>query len=258
HLAGSRFECVEDRVIPARLGGVRLELEVPPLLRLTHGRAVRTEPHSERMPRRKLARPRPDALRVRDEAEGEIVGDCRVVELVAEPGPRQKGLQLGREDEGAADGRVVERLLAGTVARAEEDLLLRVPDREGEHARQPVEAVGAEAAVGLDEHLGVRARAEANTFALELIAQAAEVVDLAVEDDPEATVARREGLVRVRAQVDDREAAVPEADAPVRRSPQALRVWPAVDEAVPHPLHERAVDALARDGPGDAAHQDEP
>ena len=90
----------------------------------------------------------PDALGIRDKAEGEKVRERRVIELAAEAGPDQQRLQLGAEDKVVAGDCVVERFLAGAVAGTEEPAPLCVPDRERKHAGQAVEALLAPMNIG--------------------------------------------------------------------------------------------------------------
>jgi hypothetical protein len=100
--------------------------------------------------------------------------------------------------------------LPGAVAREEEPLAARVPDREREH---PVEALDeglAELLVEVDDHLAVRARAEGVPLRAQLVAQGLEVVDLAVDHDRDGAVLVDQGLRGLGREVDDGEAAVAE------------------------------------------------
>src|SRR5262245_30931129 len=60
----------------------------------------------------------------------------------------QERLDLGGEIEGAARDGVVERLDAEAVARDEQALSRRVPDRERKHSAQPLDAILAPPLVG--------------------------------------------------------------------------------------------------------------
>src|SRR5262249_42529529 len=64
-----------------------------------------------------------------------------------------------------------------------------------------------------------------------------------------------ERLIRVRAQVDDREPPMTEADATVTASPKAGGVRPAMHEPFAHPFDDDRIDRRARDGSDDPAHQ---
>src|SRR5581483_4929430 len=91
---------------------------------------------------------------------------------------REEGLRLGGDvDELVSDG-VVEGLDAEAVACAKEQLPLLVPDHEGEHSSQMVDAALAPAGVGLQDDLRVRGRPE--EILAELLTKLDVVVDLAV------------------------------------------------------------------------------
>src|SRR5207244_2656543 len=101
------------------------------------------------------------------------------------------------------------RLLAEAVAREEQALGARIPHREGELAAQVLHALRAPLLVGAQQHLGIGVALEAVTVALELGAQLAEVVDLAVESQREAGLGIAHRLARA-VRIDDREAPVSE------------------------------------------------
>src|SRR5205814_3933013 len=138
-------------------------------------------------------------------------------------GQLQQTLFLAGERDTARAGRVEQRLDTEHVARAEDDLLLRVPDHEGEHAAQLLDGVGTELVVGGDDRLAVALRGEPRAEpAAEFSTQFEVVVDLAVEVDRVARGRLRrppdQRLVGV-LQVDEAEAVEAEDD---------LRVGPGV------------------------------
>jgi len=106
----------------------------------------------------------------------------------------------------------VQRLDAQVVARNEEGLLVAVPDGEREHAAQVLDAILAPFFPGVDDGFGVGLRGEGVAERREFFRQLAEVVDLAVEDGDDRAV-RVEQRLLAGGQVDDRQAAVAEADA---------------------------------------------
>ena len=97
-----------------------------------------------------------DRQRPRDRVEGEKRLERVEVDLAA-----RKRAQLGGERELVAVVAVVERLDPEAVAGEHEPAALGVPEREGEHAAQPLHEALAVLLVEVDEHLGVAARAEA-------------------------------------------------------------------------------------------------
>src|SRR5512142_782318 len=103
--------------------------------------------------------------------------------------------QLRGKGEGAVLQRVVERLVADTVAAAEQDAGLPVVERKGPHAVEPRGQISPPLAIAMEQDLGVRMVArEAVPQILEIAAQFGEVVDFAVEHDAQATIERPHGL----------------------------------------------------------------
>jgi len=168
-------------------------------------------------------------------------GDQRVAE---------QRLRLGREQEQPVAVPVVERLLAQPIAGEEEPARGVVPDGEGEHADEPLDACLAVDSVGVQDHLGVASRLKPAARGHELGAQLAIVVDLAVEDDPVAAGGVAHGLAPGH-EIDDRQPRHPEPD--VAGGVDARVVGAAMLEKAEHRGQE-----LARgraDVAGDAAHQ---
>ena len=154
----------------------------------------------------------------------------------------RKRPQLGGELDLAADVAVVERLDPVGVAREHEPAALRVPERDGEHAPQPLGEARAVLLVKVDEHLGVAVRREPVAGPLEVPPELTVVVELAVLDDRDAAVLVRDRLVAGR-EVDDREAPGSEPDGPVEVC--AVRVRPALDEGCAHRREPAGVDGAA-------------
>src|ERR671934_2027000 len=88
----------------------------------------------------------------------------------------------GKPEAAVADG-IEERLLADAIADEEQSPPPAIPDREREHASQALHAGVPVVLVEVDDHLGVGLRGEAVPPGLELAAQLAVVIDLAVLDD---------------------------------------------------------------------------
>ena len=105
-------------------------------------------------------------------------------------------LDLGREKEGVAGLRVVERLHTAAVPRQQEFAFPPVPEREGEHAVEAGKGVLSPLRQGLQHDLRVGVRAEAPAVPLQLPPQCAEVVDLAVVGEGETPVSALHGLGR--------------------------------------------------------------
>src|SRR5678816_3406002 len=93
------------------------------------------------MTRLELLHPRDDAVGGRRHLAGQEMPERGPVQPPLDVGKRQERLQLGAEIEPSADLGVVERLDPEAVAGDQELPLLRIPQREGEHAPQLVDAV---------------------------------------------------------------------------------------------------------------------
>src|SRR5688572_18358144 len=106
-----------------------------------------------------------------------------------------------------------------------------IPQCEGEHAREALDAVGAPLFPRVHDGFGVAHRAEAVSAAFELDAQFLEVVDLAVERDENRVILVAEWLAPSR-EIDDREAPMPKAHAGFGM--EAMAVGPAVCEHTVH------------------------
>src|SRR5262249_31583784 len=92
-----------------------------------------------------------------------------------------------------------------SVAGEEQSPPRPVPEGEGEHATEMVEAARAILLVGVDDHLGIAVGGEPVPECLQTLAKVLEVVDFAVECHPDRAVLVGEGLL-AGCQVDDAEA----------------------------------------------------
>ena len=151
------------------------------------------------MPGRQLA----DLAEDRERGGNGVGRQERLERVEVEVALRQR-VELGGERELAVDVAVVERLDPEAVAREHEPLAARVPDRDREHPAQPLREPEIPLLVGVDDRLGVGARAQRVPGALERVVQLGVVVDLAVLDDGARAVLVRDRLVAAR-EVDDRE-----------------------------------------------------
>ncbi len=194
--------------------------------------------------RLELLDPAIDGLRRRDALVGEVVAQRGAVDR--RPAELEQRLDLGGEGEAATgEPPIVEGLDPQPVARGEQRPALGVPDGEGEHPHQGVDARGTVAGVEVEQHLGVAVGAERTR---QPGAQLAVVVDLAVEDQRQRP--QRHRLVARRRQIEDRQPGVPELSA--RRAPGRLAIGPPVDQPPGHRLDPLGGDAVADDA-GDSA-----
>src|SRR5581483_10951384 len=117
-----------------------------------------------------------------------------------------------RKEKILANRAVIQRLDAHGIARHEQALLARIPNSKCIHAAKMVQTVFAPAAVRLEHNFGIGPAAEANALAFKLLADLAEVVDLAVMDDPITGLGVLHRLVAQRREVEYGETPVSEAD----------------------------------------------
>ena len=194
------------------------------------------------------------AVLVRPEAQ--VAVDRALVDLLLVEAAGEDGLDLAGEEQhlavtvGGGHPGDVERLDAEVVAGQGEPLLLAVPDRQAEHAVEPVERVGPPLRERLQHDLGVGVGLEGAPERLELGPQVEVVVDLAVVGDRVATVGGVHRLLAV-GDVDDRQPPVGQAAGAA--GDDALAVGPAVLLAVVHPLQQGVV-GVESVVAGDAAH----
>src|SRR5690606_9598710 len=138
--------------------------------------------------------------------------------------------ELGAEHERSAVVVVIQRLDTGAIAKELETPPPRVPDRDGEHAVDPIDEAVAPLEIGVQRDLGIGVGPKRVTAPLELLAQAAPAVNLAVERDPGLAVRRKHRLPGGLAEIDDRQALETDFDRTVE--PQATRIGPAVGDRV--------------------------
>jgi hypothetical protein len=211
----------------------------------------------ERVRRRQLVDAGEDTVRGRHVLVAQILGETACIDVARAGRMLQERLELGTKEQLTPGVGPVERLLAHAVARQEECLALRVPDREREHAVQFRDAVRTVLFPEMHDGFGIGAGPEGVAAALEVGPQILEVVDLAIEDDPHGAVFVRHRLVAA-GEVDDRQA--PEAEAEAGAAAAVLDVHAGIIgspvlQDVRHAAENFAVDrAFEAENAGDATH----
>src|SRR5262249_48559458 len=148
----------------------------------------------------------------------------------------------------------VQRLLAEPVAGEQEAAAASIPEADGEHAVEALEAARAVLLVGVHDHLDVGAAREPMAAGFQLSAQPRGIVYFPVRHQAHGTVLADERLLAPR-QVDDLEPPGGQRDAAA--GPGDVLVRTAVGELKAHHLHQlapRAGRAASAQDPGDAAH----
>ena len=106
------------------------------------------------------------------------------IHRATQPWNRQQRFQLRRERQPLRGERVVERLDAEPISGQKEATAPAVPDGEGEHAVESLDASLPPLVVGMDDDLGIGVGVETMACVIKPFTQFGEVVDLSVEDDP--------------------------------------------------------------------------
>ncbi len=192
-----------------RTGSRPAALEPPVAARRWRGGALAIE---QRCSRRQFLDPSDDAAGSRHVLVSHEVVERLDIPLQRHPWRHDHRLELRPEDDALWPIVDVERLDAQPVAGEEELLAPPIPDGKPEHAVEPSHAVRSPLLVGVDDRLGVAARAEAVAAGLQLGPQLGVVVDLAVEDDLDRTVLVGHRLVPP-GEVDDAQPAHPDGQA---------------------------------------------
>lgn len=166
------------------------------------------------------------------------------VDLPHEVGMLDQRLHLRGEGEATLDPGEIERLDADAVPRKRQQPPALVPDPEGVIAFDPLkQAVEPPLLVAVDQHLGVTViGTELVPAGDELGPELGVIVDFTVESDDDRAVLVAHRLRRGDVEVDDREAAVTEANSAVVRNPAVSAVRPAMRHGVAHAIQDGAID----------------
>ena len=136
-------------------------------------------------------------------------------------GVLQQRLDFGGKRKATVVAAVIERLDAQSIADQPQLPRACVPQGDGEHAPEVLDAVDAPALESSEDHLGVRmiGLPWIATVAVQMGTNVGVIVDLAVEDDPESAVGTGHRLIRSAGKVDDRQPAMPQTDTAVTGNP---------------------------------------
>ena len=152
---------------------------------------------------------------------------------------RQQRLDLRGEEQASKVPREIERLDAHAIAGAEQASTASVPQGEGEHTVEMLQAIHPPTRISGQQDF--RVRLAAIGVVRQLTAQLEVVVDFAVEDQLQGAVVARHGLTAVLAEVDDAQAVVPQSDAADAAffgvAPHALPIGPAMAQGLHHGVH---------------------
>jgi hypothetical protein len=113
-------------------------------------------------------------------------------------------------------------------------LTFSVPNGEGEHASQVLDAIITVLLVGMNNDLCVTIRGKAVTALLEFFPKLTIVIDFPIEDDEDALIFVKDGLMATR-EVNNRETA--HAQCSSIAYPHSLIVWPTVANNLAHAIY---------------------
>ena len=167
-------------------------------------------------------------------------GRLRVARYISAGNQR---FDLRRKSQRAPVIGIIERLDAIMIARQQETAFLRIPQRECKHATKAMHHGGAFGGIKMDQHLGVRSRAKAISLRLELAAQRAMIIDLAIADDDNLPIRAPHRLSAKLGKLDDRQPPVTKPDPAIGRVPLPETVRPACRHVVAHATELRMIHA---------------
>src|ERR1700722_1250327 len=119
---------------------------------------------------------------------GEYLGENLWIKGAIDPRQREKGLELGGEDESTAMIAVMQRFDAKAVARQKQSMLAGIPDSKCPHSIEPQLTVRSPLRISRKNDLAIRVRDETMAETAQLLAQLNVVVDLTVIGEPVTSV----------------------------------------------------------------------
>src|ERR1700722_11608884 len=153
--------------------------------------------------------------------EREVVKQSFFVDGTRLIGILEQGFDLRGKGDSSVMNAVVERLDADPVSDEPEPARLCIPQSDGKHAAEFLETSDAPLLKSMQNHFGVRVMGfpAANAEHFELAPDLGMVVDFAVEDDLQRSVAIAHGLGSSIGQINDGQAAMSQSHAAVGRNP---------------------------------------
>ena len=167
---------------------------------------------SQGVPGRKRANAFHKSERIIGRAESQVVDEPGGIDArLHEASPKQRADFRGKNKIGTGL-RIVQRLDAHRIARDEQAMAAGVPQGEGKHAAELCQAIFSPARIGFQQDFSIGVADKTCAGFLEFVPNVAEVVDLAVVDDPVAGFGIVHGLVSQRREIKNRQPAVAQAD----------------------------------------------
>src|SRR5450432_443853 len=129
-----------------------------------------------------------ESERIIGRAEGQVVDETSMVNASGHKARSEQAAHFRRKNKIRTRLRVVERLDAHGITGHEQPVVMRIPEGEGEHPAKLCETLLAPARICLQKILGIGVAHKIRAYLLEFLADFAEVVDLAVVNNPVASL----------------------------------------------------------------------
>jgi len=152
------------------------------------------------------------SLRVADGAEAQKLLHARCVDPARNQAGGKQSADFRGEEQKAVTLEIIKRLFAQTVAGDKQPLRGVVPDGEGKHAAEEIQAFLAENSIGLEHNFRITVAAELDSTLLQEGANFGKVKNLTVVNDPVLRSRVGHGLVAGRRKIKDGKAAVGQAN----------------------------------------------
>src|SRR5580765_7470961 len=174
----------------------------------------------------------------------EIFAEGSGIQVALNSGVLQERFNLGCEDQFSSRKAIVQWLFAHSIACEKQGSFFAVPQGEGKHAVELVQAFRSVFFVQVQDHFAVRMGSETMTFILKLLSELSVIVNLAVKREPHGLVFVGHRLLACRGEIDNAQPLMPESDAcgVGVLGYLALVVGPAVGESAPHAMHYFRID----------------
>src|SRR5712691_7711301 len=157
------------------------------------------------MGRRQFHHPLEEGIWNRNTAVDEVFVEGDMIHF-ARDASLQDRFDLRAKDQSLPIPVVIQGFFAEAVTGSQQALAFPIPEGEGKHPAQMLDTLITVLFVGVNDSLGVTIRAEVMATLLELFLQFTVVIDFPIQDDENALIFVKNGLVAA-SQVNDREAA---------------------------------------------------
>src|SRR5437899_2496671 len=107
----------------------------------------------------------------------------------------EKGLDFRAKQKTSLVERIVQRLFAEAIACQQQTLAVFIPQPESKHSPKMVNTIRTVVLIEVHDHLSVTVCIELVTASFQLVSEFGEIVDFAIENDPDAAIFVVDGLM---------------------------------------------------------------